>query len=91
MSKVNTPRNRAQLKQMFDNKYEISLRKASKKFKCSKSTISNTQKDEENNNRSKRLNTSPLQCLIPRPKCHNLYFKYKNYKFLIDDELTSHY
>ena len=41
-AKFNTPSNRAQLKQIFDNKKGISLRKASKKLKCSKSTISNT-------------------------------------------------
>ena len=32
------------------------------------------------------MNRSPVQRLVARPKGHNLYLKYRNYKFLIDDD-----
>ena len=36
--------------------------------------------------RSKRPNRSPVQRLVARPKCHKLYYKYRSFKFIIDDE-----
>ena len=39
-SEYNTSTNRTKLKRMFDNKKGVSLRKASKKLKCSHQTIS---------------------------------------------------
>ena len=88
--KFNTSSKRARLKRIFDHRKGVSLRKASKKFKCSKSTISNMLKKMKKPiicyKRSKRPNRTPVQRLVARPKCRKLYYKYRNYNFIIDDE-----
>ena len=66
------------------------MRKAAKKFNCCKSTLSTMLKKMKKPiicyKRTKRPDRTPIERLVARPKCRNLYYKYRHYDFIIDDE-----
>ena len=88
--KINTPKNRAKLTKMFNHRKGMSLRKAAKVFNCHHKTIWEILKTLKRPvlcyKRTKRPGRTPLQRLLARPKCRDLYRNYRNSDFIIDDE-----
>jgi len=87
---IDTPKKRARISKMFNHKVKWSLRKAGRKFNCSQETIRNILRKMKKPilcyKRTKRPFRTPVQRLVARPKCGNLYKTYKKSDFIIDDE-----
>ena len=90
---ISSPKKRARIAKMLNHKIKGSLRKAAKKFNCSHETIrvilQKMKKPILCYKRKKRLNRTPVQRLVARPKCKRLLQAYRNSDFIMDDESYS--
>ena len=87
---IDTPKKRARIAKIFNHQVKGSLRKAGRKFNCSHETIRTILKNMKKPilcyKRTKRPYRTPVQRLVARPKCGQLYKIYRKSDFIIDDE-----